>query len=211
MAWTYEQNFDSLNDGSLVGQDGWSKLAGTDTTDVDSSYALLSTTKGLGVPVASSINFSLTRTVSAGTSGTLYFATKCTNVNSTGQNLLAIDDGSYYGVFINWVRVDSTTYKIQSYTNAGYVDTITNLAVGTVYIMAIEYDTVDDQYRMKYKTVGGTFSSWSSFVSFNSPRGSFTRFSLIHDWTWGVVYDEFSASDPDTPVATTFIPQISIF
>ena len=203
--WTYEQNFDSLNDGSLVGQDGWAKISGTDSTDIDSTYALLSSTKGVIFPVTVSLNSTYSRNVAGGTDGTFYFATKCTTVAPAGhQHIVSLDGGSYYGVFFSWVRVDATTYKIQAYASGGYVDLFTGLSQDTTYVIAIEYETdTADQYRGKIKSAGGTFGSFSTWRTFANGQSSMTRLRILKDWGWGVIMDEFSASDPDPVTPTT--------
>jgi len=210
--WSYDQDFDDLDDGTLVGQDSWSKTGGTDSTDIDSTYALLSSTKGVIFPVTVSLNSSYQRTVAGGTDGTFYFATKCTTVAPAGhQHVVSLDSGSTYGVFISWVRVDADTYKIQAYADGGYVDLFTGLSQDTTYVIAIEYETdTADQYRGKIKSAGGTFGSFSTWRTFIKGQSSMTRLKIIKDWGWGVIMDEFSATDPNPVTPPTSRRIISI-
>lgn len=185
MAWTYEQNFDSLNDGTINGQDSWT----SSDSDVGSAYAFAG---AKGVELTAGY---MERTITAVTSGSMYFAFKY-ETPSTGSFSMKIDDGTNYGVMWNLDDDGSADYRAQMYTSAGYRVIVDGLDKTKFYIWNIEFDNSTDEYRVRYKESGGSWSSWVGWYDYNSARGNSTRFRYQSD-TGGIAYiDEISASEP---------------
>lgn len=84
MAWSYNQNFNSLNIASLVGQDSWTGL-NTEPTVQSSVYFDVLGTKAVELVNPSTGESQTKRSVTSANSGTVYFAMRRT-VNNAGDS-----------------------------------------------------------------------------------------------------------------------------
>ena len=157
-AWTYTQNFNSLSDGDLNGQDSWS---GDTTFDVQ---ATVSSDAGKSVEYANAAEGLIQRTITGVTDGTMRIelrkdTTLLGNMQvglgkgdwGTGSNRLAIVGLGYNLNFdkIYWISAGTSEATIQSFS------------ASTFYTIDIDFDCGTDQYRVRVDE--GTYTSFANF------------------------------------------------
>lgn len=194
MAWSYEENFNSLTTGDLNGQDGWS---GATLFDVQTSV-VYEGAKGVGATNAGSQQ-TMSRTISEA-GGVFYFAMRATEttVYSSPMQLRNGAGTSYLGILLE------TDGQIVLQTPIGGGNIIAYNA-DQWYVAEITFDC-------SAKTASARVhngSSWSSPVT-----GTLANTDTFTIWRWYInattaYLDTITATDP--VVVSSFVPKIMMF
>jgi hypothetical protein len=196
--WAFAESFDSLNDGNLATQNNWTSANDTFTVGADYKFAGAKGLRGNG-------SGSYIQDITSVTSGTFYFASKVVTQGSSGDGFFVqLRRSTSYCPTVKWYTGAGSSLDFGAFTNAGsYTFPFTGLSTDTWYIFAIEFDA-SQNYKMKYKTAGGSWSSWSStYKTYSNCSAGVTRFRIGQDAGWVVYFDEVSDEDPDsTPPPT---------
>lgn len=177
MAWTYEQNFDSLSTGDLNGQDSWS---GSTTFDVTADATAPSQPNDVQSVVNSDTEITIERSVTNVTSGTVYISIK---INATsgerrgniylyrGATLIAriFFDYSGSGSFIRALNWNGSTNV--------FTDVQNPISNNTWYRVGIDWDEGVQGNKYRVNVDNGTFSSWLTYVS-NAATGGIDKLTL---------------------------------
>jgi hypothetical protein len=192
MAWTYEQDFESLSDGDLNGQDSWSGNTGY---DVQSSVAYAGS-KGVSITIADSQ--AISRALPANiTDGDVYFAIRRTTNSGGGAFYVILQDSAPASRI--FIRMHSDG-NIGAFNNGvGYV-TIAAYSANTWYPVNVQFNdgTQPDQFRVRVYSGGswGSFSSWLTVNGGSYVNIGYLRFDTSDGNNSAVGYvDAFSASD----------------
>jgi len=197
--WTYEQKFNSLDDGDLNGQDNWSGSTLFDvTTDADARYE---GAKGVKFQDSSASSYTIENSsFTASSAGTFYIAFKRT-VNNSGYLRLYLYEGA------NLLGVIHLTNggKIAIFNGAttDYID-VASYSVDQWYVVACEFSSTNDNYRIKvYDVTGESWSSWSSYYDTYNTFDEVSKllFRLCSEGTSQTFY-----MDTITPTDPTVVP-----
>lgn len=192
MAWTYTQNFDSLTDGDLNGQDSWS---GDVSFDVQTT-TVLQGTKSIGTVENSEVN--IDRTITAVTEGIV----SCKLRLTTTSNL---------NCFVQFYEGASYKFDVGLASNGNaYVRGATNEILGTfsantTHTFDAEFDVATDQVRGRLD--GGTWSAWVNFASAATQIDKI-KLSKQNNGTQGAYFDDIKsgavvATVPSKPTLLT--------
>lgn len=198
--WSYEQNFDALNDAGLNGQDSWTADSGV---NVSSSYGLLGSTKG--VTMGTDNGKDAVRSITAVTSGTMYYAMQTPSLGGAGDGAsLRLRGGGSNCVNIS-ADYNGGTHAYQ-YNDGGTWQNLFNLDSSKEYVIEVTFDCSDDLYDLRYKESGGTWSSATTDISCQVACTNIDDIRLLNDGGTGnwqnATMDEISSTDPDTPTPT---------
>jgi len=151
MAWTYEQKFNGLNNGDLVGQDSWASVSG-DSFQVTGTGTLYEGTKYARI-ISDGVN---KRTVTEVTSGTIYVSLKLVTPNN-GYTRFYLYNGA---TFITYIQYTPTVIRVR---DGSSTQILLDPAVSdTWYRAGIEFDASTDQAR--FNLDDGTWTSWYDFA-----------------------------------------------
>ncbi len=203
MAWTYEQLFNTLNDGDLDGQDSWAATGiSTDflvSTDASARYE---GAKGLSLPSTSLGNYR--RASGDTTTGTVYYAMKYTAAAATGDGaFLALKNSTTYGAITKFAQIGGVN-KLQYYSGgaADYIDAVSPAIIDTWYVIQLAYDTTTGGFGSYQIGVnGGSLSS--AVTNLGNCATGYTVIELGNDGTTGWVcqMDTITPTNPYTPPA----------
>jgi hypothetical protein len=162
MATVYEQNFNSLSDGDINGQDSWVDASGiwdvSTTNPYEGAKAVKSTTTTAWVDGKSSRVFSDTPSGIAGIA-------MRRQSSSSGVFHLRLLDGSNR---VATIQIgDYSTGAPTKYTSGTTVTSWFNASYDTYYYFEIEWDATEQKVRYRYN--GGEWTSWvNSYASFTA-------------------------------------------
>lgn len=148
MAWTYEQKFNGLTTGDLNGQDSWASSTSFDVTEADSYEGAKSVT-------ATAANAVITRSVTAVSSGTLYFAMMRPDTNADSNFDLLTSSATALRIRIAF-QVSNITLK----DGTGNLDLVTGYTNSQWYVFEINFDA-SNQHTVRVHD--GT--SWSELTA----------------------------------------------
>ena len=202
MAWVAEENFDSYSTGDLDTKNGgsgwsaaWVATSGTMTVStgefLNSPNSVLTSNAGGGYYTRV-----LTSTFST---GVLYFAAYMA-AGAAGFVFNLRDGGlSTMGITLTAggdIQILRRTPSISWLTVGTYSD-------DTMYIFEMDIDITSDQYRIRWKEEGGSYGSYTSYVT---PRttNAIDRVTLnANSGATAKYFDALSASDPDSGPTTS--------
>jgi hypothetical protein len=188
-ALSYEQNCDSLTDGDLHGQDSWVNNNNPSFANA-TIQALVKFLGAKGVKLNGYCSY--VRSVSAFTTGTLYYAIRADTTAAGDGPTIQMRNATQYNAIVKAIQVDASTYKLQYYSNGSYVDWQTGIATGAFHVVGIELDQPGNQYRLSWD--GGAFGSYVTQGTSGAAAGD--RIVMGQDATWVGYIDEFSQTYP---------------
>src|SRR3989338_9746105 len=157
-AWTYEQTFNTLNNGDLNGQDSWS---GAVEYDIQSSIRKEGT-KSVKVNAVSTSKL-IERTVPSFTSGQMYFSVR-RDTSSVGYFGFYLRNSTAGHVAFIYLKPNG---NISAYEGAAQTERIIGTyQPNTWYRIGIDYSASTDQYRANINN--GAWSSWYDAVAATS-------------------------------------------
>jgi len=195
--WLYEQNFNSLADGDLPGQDGWT---GYNEFDVQSTVAYEGTKAVQGIRTAGAVFAS--RSVPSSVNGTVYFAMRST-ANNSGDFAFALKDNNKVDAHA-MIKFDSDG-NIKTHDNINGWQTITAYSANTWYIFRVEYDCGNDRFRVKVydSSWSGWYPSASTWYNFGGDSGDPDDVNLLWMYVSNLgqiaYFDTITPTDPTTP------------
>lgn len=127
MAWTYEQNFNALNDGDLNGQDSWSGGTGY---DVQTSVVY----EGAKAVIGDSTNQNIDRAITAVSAGTVYFAMR--HNGTSNMSLRFLTGGSNIRF-----QVTFSSSNITVSNGAGTVTLVTGYGTSQFYLFEVTFNS----------------------------------------------------------------------
>jgi hypothetical protein len=198
-AWTYEQTFNSLNDGDLNSQDSWSGSTGFDvTTD---SAARVEGAKGLKYINPSGSN-DISRVISDTTTGTVYVSIKKTSVAATSGGLYVI---LMEGVNTKMaIRFSEGIIAIYDSSVPAYVDFATSLSADTWYRIGIDFDKSGanpNQYRLNVN--GGSWSTWKTVIGTTYNKIDKIKFDSSDATAAVIHYHDYLSPTASVPVVSS--------
>jgi len=156
--WTYEQTFNTLNNGDLNGQDNWS---GDIQYDVQSTLAYEGT-KAVQVNALDTSKL-ITRTVPSFTSGQMYFSVR-RDTNSVGYFGFYLRNSTAGHVAFIYLKPNG---NISAYEGVAQTERIIGTyQPNTWYRIGIDYSASTDKYRANINN--GAWSSWYDAVAATS-------------------------------------------
>jgi hypothetical protein len=192
MAWTYTQNFDSLNTAALAGQDSWTKDNGLTMYD-----SVQETTKFAGAKGAKTAGYtSVHRTITDVTAGRVYIAMRANSGGSGDGLAFQFKDGSADIIRTRFVySAPNLTFE---YYNGSWRSLFT-ASFNTWYIISFEFDATNQANKAKiyYKESGGSFSDTGYVSSVNNWSAVDTI--IFYSDSGEYYFDEISNTDPDVP------------
>lgn len=194
-------NFDSYGNGDLNGLNsgsGWATAwSGSVNYDVQAATTFNSSTKAVQVTGGGAEN-DISRTFTGVDSGDFYWAMR-TNSTATNADYCGIEiwNGGTFGGVLGQLNQGDGTLR----TYDGSFHTLTSFSADTWYIINVNFVS-STQFKVRWKVSGGTFSAFTSPMTYTSSVTSPDKINLAClDVNSTVDYfDEFGTSDPD-PVA----------
>jgi hypothetical protein len=156
MAWTYTQNFDTLNDGDLNNQDSWS---GDSLFDVQTSVKYAGD-KGVAVTPSSGSDITISRTITNTSDGSLRFYVRRTS-NSNGTFHVTLYEGATFATRV----IFNASGNIVLHNGVSTIEYITvgSYSANTWYCIDVEYDCSTDKARARVDS--GSWSDWGDFYT----------------------------------------------
>jgi hypothetical protein len=164
MAQIYNQNFDALSDGTLIGQDSWAV-----GSDGGGSATVQSTTAYSGKAVKHSGNYGIDRQLSSN----LSTSTLIQRIYKTSNGTTPFDIYFFQVGFGSYCLIEfATTGTIKIYDNGagGWQDTGIAYSANTWYTVKTEFDNPNKRYRASLDN-GGTWSNWYNFPAAQTTFG----------------------------------------
>ena len=185
--WTYEQNFNSLADGNLSGQDGW---MGDVQFDVQTSE-IYEGTKGVSA-VGDWTSNRINRPFTGVNDGSVYIAMRVSATVHTAP--LAFYEGAGYRMAIGFLN---TGYIAIQDNVSGWVN-IQTYNADQWYVINIEFDNVAQANKYRARVYDGNWSAFSDWKTILG--GSYTNIdtiSLYNDQAAATIYwDTIKSTDP---------------
>lgn len=162
--WTYEQKFNSLNDGDLNTQDNWSG---------DTEFDVQTTTKyegakGIHIAVGDDDNKAISNTsIATSSEGSLYFAIR---FDTTANNNMGIKLSESSSVKMEVLLIDGAIKMIDG-SGPTWQTVDGSLSTDVWYVINVEWDDSGqpNQYRVRVDENGG---GWGSFTNWYDTRDS---------------------------------------
>lgn len=161
MAWTYEQNFNTLNDGDLNGQDSWS---GDTAFDVVTTGTPSEGAKHVSSILESDSEVTIARAVTAVTAGIVYVSIKVNRTAGTRRGNIYLKEGAATLVRCFFVY-DGTNNWIKVYDNLTLTTVQDPISNDTYYRVGIEWDNVGQPGKFRANVNGGAFGSWLNWFN----------------------------------------------
>ena len=188
MATVYEQNFEGLNNGDLVGQDDWIDINEGEYFDVQTSVKYAgSKAVGISSPYTTQdVSHQIKRIVSGEVAvGMVQVSVYCNALPGTYSafriNLRTNNNKNYtigFGGGTNFAN--KIVYGADSWPNWKTI----NASASTWYTFQVEFDASKKSWRMRYKTGTGEYGSWTdweanadSWTSFNNIQADVNNYS----------------------------------
>ncbi len=192
-------NFDSYSNGDLNGNSGgsgWSTAWAGDTTfDVQGSVTYNSSAKAMGVVSNTSAEDDILRTFPGTDSGDFYFALR-TNTTTVTSDYCSIEiwNGATFGGVLAQLNLGTTELR----TYDGSFHALTTFSADTWYIINVNFVSTT-QFKVRWKVGGGSFSSFTSDMTYTSSVSSPDKINLavLRNSASDCYMDEFGTSDPD--------------
>lgn len=189
--WTYEQKFNTLNDGDLNGQDSWSGNAQFDvqTSETYEGAKAVAITNPSGNP-------EVLRNVTAVADGTVYFTMRST-VNNKAFQIDLLDVG------VGIVRTQfSSNGQIQTLEPGPTYVSLQAYNANQWYVAKVTFNGTTDQHSISIHDG----SSWSDYGPYTTYEvGEFVQVERINVWaedgTLVAYFDTITPTDPVVAVA----------
>lgn len=195
-AYSYTQNFDSLNTGDLNEQDSWE---GPTTFDVETSVKFKGA-KAVGI-VGSDGSGSILRNITGVDSGDMYYATRISGAgyadDGNGILFFGSTDFAAQAGWLGFSDTGSGTY-FQVRENGGW-DALFAPTADAWYIIHINFINATT-FKVQWKIAGGSFSAYTATKTWQSSVSSPACLLLSSGVaTANITYywDEIGTSDPD--------------
>jgi hypothetical protein len=185
MSWTYEQKFNTLNDGDLNGQDSW---GGSASFDVETSVKYEG---AKAVSFNSGTAGGISRTVAV-TSGVFYIAMRKTANNAVDCFFDLWDSSGDEKAEIR-LASDGNIKVIGNSSN-----TVGTYNINQWYVFGVELDAANEQFRVKIND-GTGWGSWNGWYTVrNSPVDVFQTLEFFSTGNAGVTtyWDTITPTDP---------------
>jgi len=171
MAWTYEQKFNTLANGNLNGQDGWSVPSGIVTVQTNIVYEGAKAIE-LDRPNGSA---NAIRSIEAINEGTVYFA-----IRTAGS----MTWGAHDAVAFHLQEGTTTRMRIQlGQSNIWILDNTTDVSIyssaasNTWYLIALQFDNINHPNQYRARVHDGAWQPWSDWKTVGG--GSYTEINRI--------------------------------
>lgn len=192
MGWTYEQKFNSLNDGNLAGQDNF-------TAEGDSPQVQISKTfegaKAISLIDACGADRALTGDEVV--SGKLYYAIYCDDLPVGGGTYVSFYDGVYTNAVM--MGFEGATFNLRYYD--GTWKHLEYLTYDRWYVFEVEFDLGNNRWR--YRHWDEVSEEWSTVSDWLGVRGSVSEVDVLH---FGNNDGAITYIDTLTPTDPTIIP-----
>ncbi|NTW32334.1 MAG: hypothetical protein HGB12_06880, partial [Bacteroidetes bacterium] len=160
--WTYEQKFNSLNDGNLAGQDGWVNRRSTVASV--GNYGPYEGAKNVQMPIAQDLVTEYSRDISPVSDGIVYVAIKKSSTTVSQYIFFQNVYNDYCFVLAYGLGQNNNNIKICD-KNTSVCETVLSGGANDVnYVVAIEFDGALDRVRAKVLN-GESWSAWTNWVS----------------------------------------------
>ena len=203
MAWIYEQKFNALNDGGLIGQDSFLQVSSHGDLTVQTSDKYEGAKAVITSSGSSGWMGEVYRDISSVVSGVVYFAIKQTGDIMNGgfflynAGTLICGVGSIYNQNF-YLRATADTLLVENFSQSSW------------YLFALEFSTDSDQCRVKWKIAGGTWSAWSDWLAMTASSGiDRIRFGGYNDTGGTPGYLGVDCISPTNPEPETAISKVA--
>jgi len=197
MSWNYVQNFDSLNNGDLTGQDSWVKSVGLISVQGAVKYA---GDKALECNVAPASNNDYTRSITPTAAGSMYFAFRKTSIPTLHASFVfRQNSGTKFAIVFPGLIEGDGVYLEGS---GGVMNPISvGLSADTWYVVNVEFDAAGQPNKARARLYSN--GSWGGFTAWLPSFANFTQIDSIRlNWggeggTSGTIYfDSITGTDP---------------
>ena len=205
--WTYKEDFNSLNNGVLNGQDSW-----TGSTDyVIQTAVKYEGTKAVAVNLLEANNENIYRVITATSSGSVFVAMRKTaSVEGEGRIYFILNEGTTAKIVIDFDPSNNISYYVGG---VGY-QTYSTYNDNQWYIVAIEFDNAahPNKYRIKARPDGDSWGDWTSWVATYSSYTNIdrVRFETGNDIVGMGYFDIITSIDPSMYRNIFFTKTLSI-
>lgn len=152
--WEYTQNFDSLTDGDINGQDSW---VSTGTTN----FVVQTSVKAQGakaLAIISGVGYSASRMITPMTKGTMHISARSTVNTDNAPNIRLTDSGGSTMCQI----LTLSGYWAWQYGGSNH--NIATYSANTWYDIVIDFDFSTYKYRVSIDN-GANFTGWNAFIT----------------------------------------------
>jgi len=203
MAWTYEQKFNTLNNGDLNGQDSWSGDVSYDVVDTLAFEGAKSVRNNTGISV------SILRVLPAGvTVGITYVALRWdvnTDTNTCQGGIRYQDDAANQLTNFDFRRVDANNVNLIYGDSISGINVLTAATINTWYVAALEFNTNGDgKFRVKWWSEATGWSAWTGWKIKKSDSfdGTIYAVRFYNEGTttpYDLYIDTITPTDPTVP------------